>query len=139
MGSLVSGSGFIEGDYSSMSHTVQIQTQVRDAAAVEAACRRLDLPQPAHGTFELYSGSATGLAVRLPGWHYPVVCDLATGEARYDNYNGRWGEQQQLDRFVQAYAVEKARIEARKKGHSVVEQALPNGSIKLVIQAGGAA
>ena len=121
-----------------MSHTVQIQTQVRDAAAVEAACRRLGLPQPAHGMFKLFSGSATGLAVQLPGWHYPVVCDLTTGEARYDNYNGRWGEQQQLDRFVQAYAVEKARIEARKKGHSVVEQPLPNGSIKLTIQVGGA-
>jgi hypothetical protein len=122
-----------------MSHTVQIQTQVRDAVAVEAACRRLGLPQPEHGTFELFSGSATGLAVRLSGWHYPVVCDLTSGQARYDNYNGRWGEQRQLDNFMQAYAVEKARIEARKKGHSVVEQPLPNGSIKLVIHVGGAA
>jgi hypothetical protein len=49
-----------------------------------------------------------------------------------------WGDQQQLDRFLQAYAVEKARIEARKKGHSVVEQTLPNGAIKLTIQVGGA-
>lgn len=122
-----------------MSHTVQIQTQVRDAAAVEAACRRLALPPPAHGTFKLFSGSATGLAVQLPDWHYPVVCDLTSGQAQYDNYRGRWGEQEQLDRFVQAYAVEKARIEARKKGHSVVEQPLANGSIKLVIQVGGAA
>jgi hypothetical protein len=118
---------------------VQIQTQVRDAAAVQAACRRLGLPAPVHGTTELFSGSATGLAVRLPDWNYPVVCDLATGQAHFDNYNGRWGDQKHLDAFLQAYAVEKARIEARKKGHGVVEQTLPNGSIKLVIQIGGAA
>jgi hypothetical protein len=122
-----------------MSHTVQIQTQVRDAAAVRAGCRRLGLPEPVQGTFELFSGSATGLAVRLPDWNYPVVCDLSTGQAHYDNYNGRWGDQKQLDAFLQAYAVEKARIEAHKKGHGVVEQTLPNGSIKLVIQLGGAA
>jgi hypothetical protein len=121
-----------------MSHVVQIQTQIRDAAAVLAACRRLGLPEPILGTHKLFNGTATGLAVRLPDWNYPVVCELVSGEARYDNYNGRWGDQQQLDRFLQAYAVEKARIEARKKGHSVVEQTLPNGSIKLVIQVGGA-
>ena len=121
-----------------MSHIVQIQTQIRDAAAVQTTCRRLGLPAPVEGTHRLFSSSATGLAVRLPDWNYPVVCDLVSGEIRYDNYNGRWGDQQQLNRLLQTYAVEKARIEARKKGHSVVEQTLPNGSIKLVIQVGGA-
>jgi hypothetical protein len=58
---------------------------------------------------------------------------------RYDNYNGRWGEQAQLDRFLQAYAVEKAKIEARKRGHTVTEQSLTDGSIKLTVSVGGAA
>jgi hypothetical protein len=125
---------------SRVSHIVQIQTQVRDAAAVEAACRRLGLPAPVEGTTRLFSGDATGLAVQLPGWNYPVVCDVTSGQLKYDNYRGRWGEPQQLDRFLQAYACEKAKIEARKKGHTVSEQALADGSIKLVIQvAGGAA
>jgi hypothetical protein len=123
-----------------MSHIVSIKTEVRDPAAVRAACERLKLPQPAHGTFPLYSGSATGLGVQLPGWHYPVVCQTDTGQLQFDNFGGYWGEQAQLDRFLQAYAVEKARIEARKHGHSVTEQALADGSIKLTIQvAGGAA
>jgi hypothetical protein len=57
-----------------------------------------------------------------------------------DNFGGHWGKSQQLDRFLQAYAVEKAKIEARRRGHSVMEQPLANGSIKLTIQvAGGAA
>jgi hypothetical protein len=39
---------------------------------------------------------------------------------------------------MQAYAVEKARLEARRRGHSVVEQALADGSISLTIRVGGA-
>lgn len=123
-----------------MSHIVQIKTQVRDPAAIEAACRRLGLAEPVLGKHRLFSGEATGLAIQLPGWHYPVVFDIATVEARYDNYGGHWGEQKELDRFMQAYAVEKAKIESRKKGHTVTEQSLGDGSIKLTVQvAGGAA
>ena len=50
-----------------------------------------------------------------------------------------WGEQRELDQFMQAYSVEKARIEARKRGHTFTEQALADGSIKVSIQVGGAA
>jgi hypothetical protein len=39
---------------------------------------------------------------------------------------------------VYSAAVEKASIEARKRGHSVVEQALADGSVRLVIHVGGA-
>jgi len=123
-----------------MSHVVQIETQVRDAAAVEAACRRLVLLAPANQTVKLFSGEVTGLAVQLSGWSYPVVCDLASGQVQFDNFGGRWGEQRELDRFLQAYACEKAKIEARRRGHTVTEQQLTDGSIKLTIQvAGGAA
>jgi hypothetical protein len=122
-----------------MSHIVTIATEVRDPDAVAAACRRLGLPEPAHGTATLFEGPATGLLVRLPDWVYPVVCDTATGTLRYDNYNQRWGRQEHLDRLLQAYAVERARIEARRRGHQVIEQALADGSIRLTIQVGGGA
>lgn len=122
-----------------MSHIVQIQTEVRDPVAVRSACDRLSLPQPTHGTYKLFSSQATGLGVELSEWRYPVVCDTDSGQVRYDNYGGRWGKQEQLDRFLQAYAVEKAKVEARKKGHTVTEQPLTNGSIKLTVQVGGAA
>ena len=120
-----------------MSHIVTIQTDIRDAAAIRAACNRLRLPEPIFGKSRLFSGSKTGWAVRLPDWRYPVVCDVNTGRIDFDRYGGRWGEQAQLDRFLQAYAVEKAKIEARKKGHAVTEQPLANGSIKVTIQVGG--
>ena len=122
-----------------MSHIVSIQTQVRDPTAVAAACQRLGLPSPVHRTVQLFSDSAEGLAVELPGWHYPVVCDIANGSLKFDNYGGAWGDQNELDRFLQAYAVEKARIEARRQGHTITEQPLADGSIKLTIQVTGGA
>jgi hypothetical protein len=122
-----------------LSHIVSIKTEVRDHAAVGAACRRLSLPPPVAGTAQLFGGQAAGLIVRLPDWTYPAVIDTATGQVRYDNFNGAWGDESQLHHFLQAYAVEKARLEARKKGHRVTEQALPDGSIKLTIRVGGGA
>jgi hypothetical protein len=121
-----------------MSHIVQVQTQIYDHTAVVAACRRLGLPEPVHGTAQLFSGQATGLLVKLPGWAYPAVVETATGAVHFDNYNGLWGDPAQLDRLMQAYACEKAKIEARRRGHQVVEQPLPDGSIKLSIRVGGA-
>jgi hypothetical protein len=122
-----------------MSHIVQIKTELRDAAAVHAACRRLGLAAPAERTVNLFSGEVAGLAVQLPGWQYPAVIDTASGSVCYDNFGGRWGEQQHLDSFVQAYTIEKAKLEARKRGHSVTEQALADGSVKLLIQVQGGA
>ena len=122
-----------------MSHIVQIKTEVRDALAVQAACQRLGLEAPVLGTVTLFATEASGLLVRLPGWIYPVVFDTRSGQVRFDNYGGRWGEQAQLDRFLQAYAVEKATLEARRKGHTVTEKTLDNGSIKLTVTVGGAA
>ncbi len=122
-----------------MSHIVTIKTEVRDAAAVRAACQRLGLAAPTQGTVKLFSGEATGLAVKLPDWTYPVVCDTATGQLQYDNFEGRWGEQKHLDALLQAYAVERAKQEARRRGHSTTEQTLTDGSIKLTIQVAGGA
>ncbi len=121
-----------------MSHTVTIKTEVRDAAAVRAACDRLRLPAPVQGKHELFSGTVEGLAVKLPDWVYPVVADLPTGKLAFDDFGGRWGDRKELDRLLQAYAVEKCRIEARRKGHLVTESQLADGSIKLTVQIGGA-
>ena len=122
-----------------MSHIVEIKTEIRDEAAVKAACVRLQIPTPEHKTVRLFNATATGLCVQLPNWSYPVVANLATGQLQYDNYNGHWGEQKYLNSFLQAYAVEKAKIEARKKGHTCSETRLEDGSIKVTIRVGGAA
>ncbi len=122
-----------------MSHIVEIKTEVRDEVAIRSACRRLQLDAPTRGTAKLFSSEATGVIVNLPKWRYPAVFDTQSGQARFDNYGGHWGKQVHLDRFLQAYAVEKAKLEARKKGHTVTEHSQANGSIKLTVTVGGAA
>lgn len=52
---------------------------MKDAAAVRAACIRLGLPAPVQGTTKLFCGEATGLAVQLTDWVYPVVFDTTSG------------------------------------------------------------
>ena len=53
-----------------MSHIVSIKTEVRDVAAIRAACRRLNIDQPEQGTFKLFSGEAAGsvkLTIQING------------------------------------------------------------------------
>jgi hypothetical protein len=78
-----------------MSHIVSIETEIRDASAIRAACDRLRLPEPVFGAAKLFSGSKTGWTVNLPAWRFPVVCDVATGKVDFDNFGGRWGEQKE--------------------------------------------
>jgi hypothetical protein len=122
-----------------LSHIVTLKSEVRDHAAIAAACRRLTLPEPAHGTAELYSGQATGLIVQLRDWAYPVVIDTDTGTIHFDNYEGAWGDEQHLHRFLQAYVVERARCEARRKSYASTERSLDDGSILVEIEVGGSA
>jgi hypothetical protein len=122
-----------------VSHIVEIEAEARDPVAVAAACRRLGLPEPVEGTAKLFEGEASGLLVRLPGWLYPTVVETVTGRVRYDNYSGAWGDPAQLGRFLQAYVLEKAKSDARKRGHAVAERALADGSIKLTVTVGGGA
>jgi hypothetical protein len=116
-----------------MSHIVTIRTKLHDPTALAAACTRLGLQTPVQGTAQLFSGEVSGLVVKLPGWEYPVVVDTLSGNVRYDDFGGRWGERRHLDHLLQMYAVEAAKLEARKQGFSVSEQTLDNGSIKLQI------
>ena len=120
-----------------MSHLVTVKTQVRDPIAIQSVCERLKLPSPFFGTARLFNSEATGWQVKLPEWLYPVVCETDRGEVKFDNFNGRWGDPSKLDAFLQAYAVEKAKLEARKQGHSVSEQQLEDGSIRVQIAVAG--
>ena len=122
-----------------MSHIVEIKSEVRDATAVGNACERLRLPKPVQGTHRLFSTEVSGLGIQFPGWRYPAVCQLDTGEIQIDIYGGRWGDACHMDRFLQAYAIEGDKKEARRKGHTVTEQSLADGSVKLTVTVGGAA
>ncbi len=119
-----------------MSHIVTIQTEIRDVQALRSACRRLEMAEPVHETARLFQKQRTGYCVRLPNWLYPVVCDTDRGQVHYDNFGGRWGKQKEFDLLLQGYAVEKTTLEARRQGHSVSEQQLQDGSIRLQVMVG---
>lgn len=96
-------------------------------------------PRPADASAwpnQLRAREASGLLVQLPGWRYPLAIDTASGTIRFDNFNQHWGEEAELRSFMQMYAVEACRIEARKKGMTVTEQALADGSIRLNLSEG---
>lgn len=122
-----------------MSHIVEIATLVRDPAVIHSACHRLALPPPVHGATRLFSGEVTGWAVQLPDWRFPAVCDTETGRVHYDVYGGRWGDESHLHKFLQMYAVEKTRVEVRRQGHTMTEEPLSDGSIRMTVVVGGAA
>lgn len=73
-----------------LSHIVNIQTEIRDVEALGAATRRMQLPPPRYGGVQLFSSRATGYAVQLRDWRFPIVCDLTTGKVAFDNFDGRW-------------------------------------------------
>ncbi len=102
-----------------MSHTMNIKVELHDRDALLAACERLNLVVE-EGRFKLYSSTEEGVGVFLPNWKYPVVVKN-TGDIAFDNYEGRWGNIAELNKLRAYYGLEKAKIEARKKGYSVYE------------------
>ena len=54
-----------------MSHIVTIKTEIRDAVALATACQRLALAPPRHGSFRLFTSTATG---RHSFAHYLNFC-----------------------------------------------------------------
>ena len=51
-----------------MSHTVTIQAELKDPAALEAACRRLNLPLPTRGKVQLFDRIVEGTGIQLDAW-----------------------------------------------------------------------
>jgi len=113
-----------------VSHTVTIKTKITDLAAIQAACQRLKLLQPIQGEVRLFDRVAQGIGVQLDGWRFPL-CIESAGNLLFDNFGGFWGVPEKLDQFQQAYAVEKAKLEARKQGYTCQESVLADGSIRL--------
>ncbi len=119
-----------------MSHIVTVRaTKFTDRQALREAVRRLkDAAIIGEQMFHLFSRRIKGLGIQLSGWQYPVVVG-EDGTIAYDNFGGHWGDQAELDRLVQAYLVEKTKIEARLQGHVVEESVCENGDVVIRMSA----
>lgn len=94
-----------------MSHTVNVKdVKVTNMEALHKAAKKLGLevkPIPKEG-IRLYQGDTVykdGVMVQFPEWEYPVIFE-SNGNVAYDNYNGAWGKQADLDALLQRYTVE---------------------------------
>lgn len=130
-----------------MSHTVKTKSvAVKNPAILEKAVQALaaqginiSLPNGLNNqSVKLYQGNYNGIAVKLDDWKYPVVIDTNKGELAYDNFNGSWGKQEQLDTLLQEYVKQEAVDVYSAQGYMVDElntQYLPNGDLELHLKA----
>ena len=132
-----------------MSHYSEVQIEFRDRAALVAALERLGLKGKVEVNQEAkflygYQGDRreqqghiiirrqhVGLAAndigfqrQSDGAYRAWISDF---DRKENGYNEAW-----LGRLKQAYGVEKAKVEAKKKGYRVTEQKQDDGRIRLV-------
>lgn len=117
-----------------MSHMVKVKTSMKNKQIQAAACRRLKLDPPVQGSYRFMDGkTAEGSVIRLKGWNHPLVIE-ESGEARFDNYGGSWGDIKRLNELKQAYAVETVLSVSRGR-FMVNEIPQDNGFVRLQLQA----
>jgi hypothetical protein len=119
-------------------HTVTVATQIRDLKALDAACRRLQIPLPSHRTVRFYDQELTGFGLHLPGWVYPILIEHEKGTILYDIYGGAWGDIRELHKLTQAYAVELELQRAKQLGYAITETTEADGTIQLTCTSYGA-
>lgn len=122
-----------------MSHFTTIQTQIRDEAALRAACAELGVELIANAQARGYGlNRRTGdYVIRLKG-PYDIAVNRQPDGAfglTTDWWDGHVAREvgPRFGRLLQLYGVHKARIEAQRKGYTVQRQTLGDGAIKLVI------
>jgi hypothetical protein len=132
-----------------MSHYSEVQIEFRDGAALVAALNRLgfqgkvEVHQEAKALYG-YQGDRrekqahiiirrqhVGLAANDLGFQRysdgAYRAYISDYDRDYNRYNGEW-----LGRLKQAYGVERAKVEAKKKGYRVTEQKQDDGRIRLI-------
>jgi len=117
-----------------MSHISKIELEVKDLATLKRACDRLRLIMiEGQNTFKWY-GREEGKcdhAIRVPGATYEigVVKTGSVYELRCDYYDATIGKTigQTGGLLKKAYAAERTKTEARRKGYTVIEKQTDSG------------
>jgi hypothetical protein len=145
-----------------MSHVVAIKTELRDLEAVKAACQRLGFKfLEGQTTFKWYgrwfndynaedAAFRRGIepedygkchhAISVPNTSMGYEAGLVRQGDYYvlsmDFFDSGLTEQmggKDCGKFLQAYAVEKTKLEARRQGMTFSETALADGSVELTL------
>ena len=121
-----------------MSHFTTIKTQIKDIEALRSACHELKLAvlekaeargfaqQKQRGDYVIRLNGPYDIAVNKEGEGYGLTTDWWDGHVKKE-VGANFGK------LLQLYGVNKASMEARKKGLSVMRRAKSDGSIKLIL------
>lgn len=114
-----------------MSHTTALKAvEMRDESILLHVAEQMKLKHLGKQEFTMFDQTkAVGHGFNLPNWSQPIVINTTTGQAAYDNYNGRWGAQVELDKLCQAYAAESNKRQAAAQGYVMQEEYLANGDL----------
>lgn len=120
-----------------MSHKATLDVEFKDVEVLDKVLSDLGIEHKIAESgktiqADLYQGAETGVAVfKMPGWQYPVVVK-ADGTAVFDNFNGKWGNLEDLNKVRQDYASGVTVKKAQSGGLRVKAQTtLADGSIQL--------
>ena len=122
-----------------MSHFTDIKTQIKDLAALKAACAELGLTVEENAEARGFADNRIRAehVIRLHG-PYDVALNRqpdGTYAVTADLWNGYVEQELGKDfgRLKQLYGVHKTVLEARRKGLTVRRTTAPNGSIRLAL------
>jgi len=116
-----------------MSHTATIKVAFTDRDILKAVCERLGLKHKTGShTVNLYQGSVKcDFSVTLPGWNYPIA--ITGNKVKFDNYGGKWGKMNELERLQDQYSRDVAIQKAESCGMSYDEEIDETGEITLTL------
>src|SRR3972149_7573705 len=115
-----------------MSHTMNLQVNITDLDALQRAVESMGGKIGKEGTHRLYgSNRVKGKKIDLPGWKYPIVLK-EDGSLSYDRYQSK-PDAARIEELKAEYGLEKAKIEARRRGYSIQESVDETGNKELTI------
>lgn len=86
-------------------------TSIHDLAVLNEPCRLVRAPAPQEGSLQLGAQRAAGWIVRLPGVHFPVVCDTLTGLVAYHPADNAFLPFRNIMRFAHRYYALRHRLQ----------------------------
>jgi hypothetical protein len=98
-----------------VSHTSRCQVEFKDTDALAGAVLTMGGQVLGLGEYELFQTWERGFGFHLEGWQYP--CILRSDNAiAFDDYNGHWGNAQDLETLKSQYAIAVARKAVEAQG-----------------------
>lgn len=116
-----------------MSHRTVVDVQVLDKEAARKTCEALGYEFLDNtGEVKIFDGKVQSkFGFKIPEWRYPVYVDQ-DDKMVFDNYEGRWGNIEDFNKFRQLYAENVTLSHAERSGYRVLHRGLTeDGTLQL--------